>query len=276
MTEDMYCSYEVKPTKILYNMSNLSAFGLAIMSLELTFLNQFVYLQIKRFACTAVKKKTDVMASSIKWSSNSSRSHDLIMAQIPQQKKKFFRRLCAGSPCLRGASEGSSLASHSSFLSPQIISSHVPGLWSLWGLLCLSQPCKTRGQPQPPVLRNICLRTEALLRHRSAASLRLWSSKGWRMAKALFLGGSLDMLVQTLCSLMNILFSTGAGRNLLLGENVVSIAVSFYCVAAYRGPKKKQTFRNAKRCWITVVNFTMPICLISLFFLSYWMNSLLW
>lgn len=40
------------------------------------------------------------------------------------------------------------------------------------------------------------------------------------------------MLVQTLCSLMNILFSTGAGRNLLLGENVVSIAVSFYCVAA--------------------------------------------
>ena len=150
--------------------------------------------------CTYCSKKTKKKQKKQKqnwWhgfkyqTSNSSRSHDLIMAQIPQQKKKFFHRLCAGSPCLRGASEGSSLASHSSFLSPQIISSHVPGLWSLWGLLCLSQPCKSRGQPQPPVLRNICLRTEALLRHRSAALLRLWSSKGWRMAKGLFLGAHL-------------------------------------------------------------------------------------
>lgn len=233
MIEATYCSYEVKPTRILYNMSNFCFW--ACNNPTWNNISKTVCLPSNKtfcMYCSTKKKKTDVMASSIKRSSNSSRSHDLIMAQIPQQKKKFFRRLCAGSPCLRGASEGSSLASHSSFLSPQIISSHVPGLWSLWGLLCLSQPCKSRGQPQPPVLRNICLWTEALLRHRSAASLRLWSSKGWRMAKGLFLGGSLDMLVQTLCSLMNILFSTGAGRNLLLGENVVSIAVSFYCVAA--------------------------------------------
>lgn len=64
-------------------------------------------------------------------------------------------------------------ASYSSFLFPQIISSHAPVLWSLWGLLWLSYPCKSRGQPQPPVLRNICPQMEVLARHRSAASTPL-------------------------------------------------------------------------------------------------------
>lgn len=78
-------------------------------------------------------------------------------------------------------------ASFSSSLYPQIISSHAPVLWSLWGLLWLSYPCKSRGQPQPPVLRNICPQ-KVLPRHRSAASTPLESSKDSMTAKGLFLG----------------------------------------------------------------------------------------
>lgn len=123
-------------------------------------------------------------------------SRDLIMAKIPGLKERVEERegkrevfcllLCWKS--LPGASETSLLAGHSSFLFPQIISSHAPVLWSLWGLPWLSHPCKSRGQPQPPVLGNICPQNEGFTQALFSCLAPLRSSKGSRVAKRLFLG----------------------------------------------------------------------------------------
>lgn len=123
-------------------------------------------------------------------------SRDLIMAKIPGPKERerererkrevFCLLLCWKS--LPGASETSLLAGHSSFLFPQIISSHAPVLWSLWGLPWLSHPCKSRGQPQPPVLGNICPQNEGFTQALFSCLALLQSSKGLRVAERLFLG----------------------------------------------------------------------------------------
>lgn len=102
-----------------------------------------------------------------------------------RKREVFCLLLCWKS--LPGASETSLLAGHSSFLFPQIISSHAPVLWSLWGLPWLSHPCKSRGQPQPPVLGNICPQNEGFTQALFSCLALLQSSKGSRVAKRLFL-----------------------------------------------------------------------------------------
>lgn len=101
--------------------------------------------------------------------------------RIHGRKKKC---LPVGRPCKAPVER----VRHLSVLSLQIISSHAPVLWSLWGLLWLSEPCKSTGQPRPPVPTHICPRAGPLLGSCSAARLRSLHLNSHRMVKRLFLG----------------------------------------------------------------------------------------
>lgn len=88
----------------------------------------------------------------------------------------------------------------------------------------------------PTVLRNICPQSEALLRHSSAARLDsidcnpqragVWQRVYFRET---FLETIFDLLVKTLCSPMNIRFSTNAGleqKCVTWGEGILIVHVS--------------------------------------------------
>ncbi len=85
--------------------------------------------------------------------------------------------------------------------------------------------------------------------------------KGLEDGKEAIYRGSLDMLVQTLCSLMNTRFRVGAGKNWLLGENVssvqVSIAVGYYCCLLW---ETTENFHKSERSIASFFHFIMPLC----------------